>query len=301
MERNELHRAIERNRIERVRELLQSGAPVSDMYEGHCPLTRAAVDGHAQIVQLLIEHGADVMQRSSSGSTPLHYAHDVKTAEILIKADADVNAADFADGPKNCSILGGNVAYGRLVIVRFLVEHGADVNGIACASSTPLMVAAENGHWKVTEYLIAHGAELNVQNENGLTPLIEAVRGRGLGRLKTAKILIDAGADLEIASRGNTTALLWACCEGSVDIVKTLIEAGADIGVRNIFGFNALTETVEAGRADLIGPLLEAGVNPEVRISGDHAEIAFRGLTPKELAVHLNKRKIVKIFEQHRL
>jgi ankyrin repeat protein len=299
MDCSELHRAIERNQVNRVGELLQSGASVNDMHEGHYPLTHAAVMGHAEIVRLLLEHGANVMQRASNDATALHCTHDVKSASVLIDAGADVNAPLREGGPKDCSLLGVNASYGRLTMVRFLIEHGADVNGIAWRSRTPLHVAAENGHWKVVQYLLAHGASVNPQEENGLTPLMEAVRGRGPGRLKTVNVLIRGGADLEIASRGNTTALLWACSEGSVDIVKAIIDAGADINVRDIFNFNALTEAVEAGRADLIVPLLQAGVDPQVRISDKHAERAYRGRTPKELADYLKRRKIVKVFKQH--
>ncbi len=89
------------------------------------PLHGAARAGHLDVVEILIEHGADVNAAGrGTGKTPLHTA---------------------AEG-------------GRLPIVELLIAKGADVNARDNVNARPIHSAAASGHFDVVELLIAHGA-----------------------------------------------------------------------------------------------------------------------------------------------
>ena len=60
---------------------------------------------------------------------------------------------------------------GHLGVVQYLTEHGADVNKASNKGKTPLYVAAENGHLDIVKYLVEHGADVNKATNNGETPL----------------------------------------------------------------------------------------------------------------------------------
>ena len=64
---------------------------------------------------------------------------------------------------------------GNLEIVKFLVDHGANVNLLTRSNrSSPLHRASQQGHRAVVEYLLQSGADSGMQDADGCTPLHRA-------------------------------------------------------------------------------------------------------------------------------
>ena len=104
----------------------------------------------------LIEAGADVNAKDIDGAMPIHLVQKVKDAELLYNNGADINAKDYNGWTSlhyNCD----NSGYFQ--VVKFLVEHGADVNAKGKFGTTPYDVAKNNGILKTMDYLEDHGAE----------------------------------------------------------------------------------------------------------------------------------------------
>ena len=105
------------------------------------------------------------------GNTPLHYARDVKVAQLLIEAGADVNAKNNSGETPLVFVRGAKIAkilYGYLSILtkdekvaQLLIEAGADVNAKNNSSETPLMLVRGT---KTTKFLIGAGADVNAKN-----------------------------------------------------------------------------------------------------------------------------------------
>ncbi|MDR1959093.1 MAG: ankyrin repeat domain-containing protein, partial [Planctomycetaceae bacterium] len=130
--------------------------------------------------------------------------------------------------PKNKDIaiqLNDAASEGRLDTVKYLIDHGADVNVKYNNDGwTPLTFAANKGHLDVVKYLIDHGADVNVKFEEGNTPLIfAAVRGH----LDTVKYLIDHRADVNAKNNYGNTPLDYAKTD---EIKKVLRDAGGKSG-----------------------------------------------------------------------
>jgi ankyrin repeat protein len=127
-------------------------------------------------------------------------------------------------------------------VIRQHIKAGSDLNVLEPSrASTPLITAAALGHTEAAKILIEAGADLNYQNADGSTALHTAAV---FGRTEVAKVLIDAGTDLNKKNNTGSTALHAAAFFCRVAIVKTLLEKGADKTLKNNDGKTAF-ETVE--------------------------------------------------------
>lgn len=93
---------------------------------------------------------------------------------------------------------------GRLDIVEFLIEHGADVNGTNLFNNNTLMIAAYKGHHLVVNTLLENGSRPNDQALCGATALHYAAES---GHLDVVLALLDKGATLQKNNAGITPAL----------------------------------------------------------------------------------------------
>jgi ankyrin repeat protein len=122
----------------------------------------AAYNADVDLVLELLDAGHDPNEYDQGGYTPLLWAafrgavgHQLPVIEVLISAGADVNAVTRA-GDSSALMLVAQA--GNDVLVRALVEHGAEVNR-AADEVTPLMVAARGGNAQIVRTLLELGAD----------------------------------------------------------------------------------------------------------------------------------------------
>jgi ankyrin repeat protein len=263
-----LHYAIDCGEVEIARMLIEAGADVNVQNEwGKTPLHRAAMRGRVEIVGMLLDARVDVNLQDKGGWTPLHVVASngrVEIARMLIDAGADKDIRDnvgnlpydLADTEELKNLLKPNLSesfdsydpYELMIIppnkkvemivreceksnpnldlISDLITLGANLNwqDEDNYNFTPLHVAANRGKVEIARMLIDAGANLNVQNEWDGTPLLVAIRW---DKVEIARMLIDAGADLDVQEKGGWTPLHWAAGRGQVEIARMLIDAGA--------------------------------------------------------------------------
>ncbi len=110
--------------------------------------------------------------------------------------------------------------------VRNLLADGADVEMEDDDGMTPLMHAAYNGHVEVLKLLLEADADYEIPYMNGLTPLTAAVMG---GHYDIVDELASAGVNLDLCDENGNTALELACEFYDVEMVKMLIGYGANM------------------------------------------------------------------------
>ncbi|KAL3450329.1 ankyrin repeat-containing domain protein [Aspergillus insuetus] len=116
--------------------------------------------------------------------------------------------------------------HGRVdALRRFIEELGAD-NVIHDPATTPLFAAAEYGQDELVRFLIQHGIDLDLQPDDPYTEYLAIAVAAKHGKESTVKLLFDAGADIEGRDRFRST-LLAATENGHNEIVKFLVEQGA--------------------------------------------------------------------------
>lgn len=81
-------------------------------------------------------------------------------------------------------------------------------------------------------------------------------------QVEIARVLVEAGADLNAGDARGDTPLHWACVFGAVDMVSTLIDAGADVRALNDAGGTAFNAAATYGHPQLVARLLEADLEP---------------------------------------
>lgn len=123
---------------------------------------------------------------------------------------------------------------GAWKVYDLLVRHRQiDVNAVNGHDETPLMYLAVIGETKRASDLIAKGAKVN---RLGWTPLHYAA---SKGHLETVKLLLSHKALVNAPSPDGTSPLMMAAYAGSEDVVRVLLAAGADVTARNLRGEDA--------------------------------------------------------------
>jgi hypothetical protein len=157
------------------------------------PTHVAAAEGYADIVSLLLEHGADVDRRGLSSQTPLH------SAAWTGKVDAG----------------------------KCLLDHGADINVQGDGKITPLFFAVIRGHVEFARMLLERGAAIDGRNVTNTSPLHWAAQG---GKIQVVQLLLDNGALADVNARNvfDETPSQLASGPKRQEIIKLLSEYGAE-------------------------------------------------------------------------
>jgi ankyrin repeat protein len=148
---------------------------------------------------------------------------------------------------------------GDLEAVKSILERDpGQIEALNANKSTPLIVAASQGHIRVIAFLLDKGADIQAVNAWGGTALLAAIVG---GHSEAANLLIEKGADVNTPSRFGPPLHL-AVNRGNVDIIQKLIGAGADIDAVNASsGWTALHMAAVAGRYEAAKVLVENGID----------------------------------------
>lgn len=110
--------------------------------------------------------------------------------------------------------------FGRLEITKFLINHGAFVEGVDDSLRTPLHFAAQEGRTQIVKLLIHAGANMNALDDRLQSPCMKAAEN---GSLELTQALIEGGADLTLQDRYNQCALHYAAKWNHREVVVFLL------------------------------------------------------------------------------
>jgi ankyrin repeat protein len=188
----------------------------------------AAREGEVATVQELLAQGASVHASDTQGVTALiaaAYQDQLEVAELLIEAGADVNVKD--DTQQSAYLI--PTAYGSLDMLKLTLTSGGDVHSKDSYNGTGLIRAADRGHVEIIAELLKTDIEIDHVNRLGWTALLEAIiLGDGGPRhTEVVRLLVEAGADVNLADGGGITPLTHAQQRGFEEIAWILQTAGA--------------------------------------------------------------------------
>ncbi|MBT5738316.1 MAG: hypothetical protein HOI29_07080 [Planctomycetes bacterium] len=278
--------------------LLANGAEINHLSKAGYPLTLACTSGNTSMVELLMEHGADV--NPSGGFTPLMGAargSQVELIEWLLKEGADPNAVNRngwtalmeaaelentdgeiiamlieAGAKVNARCAEGKTAlmcalmWAQPATIRQLLDLGADVRMKDEDGSTALMLAAEESSVEVVAMLVEVGAKVDATNAEGKSALMWAA---GSARPAAVRLLLDQGADVRMKDKAGSTVLMIAAQgyseESRVEVVAMLVEAGAKVNARGAEGKTALMCAAMESMPGVVRQLLDLGADAQLK------------------------------------
>ena len=275
-----------------VKRLLSAGANAKELgLNGETTLMLAARNGNPEVIKLLLNSGVNVNAKEPKrGTTALMWAVEQRhpaAVKVLLDGGADFAAQSGGAGlPRNYMAARVNTsdvelaarrhaaaaAAGRTYQEQLTYELGVLANSVGrrgdgAAVATPPAVDTE----VVVAGLVGAGG-------GGLTPLVFAARE---GDIESAKLLIDAGANVNQVTNYGWTPLLIATNNRHYKLGAFLIERGADVNIANKGGWTPLylatdNRNIEGGdypvpkmdldHLDFIKILLDKGANPNVPV-----------------------------------
>jgi len=289
----QLFTAIIAKDADAVKQALEAGAnPNAVNSLGTSALFRAVrsarVSGNTDIIELLLEFGADVNGHESDGKPTLPEAvvgGSIEIAQVLLVAGADASVkmplqtyypVPFIQAP----ILMEPISKNDIEMVELLIEHGADVNQVEQSFQyTPLHYAAELNLPEIIKILLDNGSDpTQTQRQYSETPLHTAVIGyTEAGSVKAIQALLDGGVDVDIRAASMMTPIMYMLFNGNpsqmTEIVTMLLDGGADLTSQDVNGDTALHYAARQGRSEVIPLLIEHGA--VLDMENDNGETAL--------------------------
>ena len=143
-----------------VETLLEYGAAIDGIPGASNPVLAALRNGHAEAAEFLAEHGARLDLEGAAGVGRLNLVKSLKAAATRQQCEAGFLWA--------CE-------YGRIGVMKFLLDQGIDVNADANTGLNGLHWAVVGGNLDAIRLLIDHGASLESVNKYGGTALGQAL------------------------------------------------------------------------------------------------------------------------------
>lgn len=173
---------------------------------------------------------------------------------------------------------------GREEVVRLLLKHGANKDAkLKKGGCNALAEACLKPHFDIAKILIEAGSNIDSLDWAGKTPLMQASER---GDASFVRWLLQQGPDKEIFDPRHRTAAYFATNDGHAETLKALLESGANANVIAEDGFTVLSRAAARGHLECVRLLLKHGANPNV--SGTHAS-AYTALAE---ACHHNRLDI---------
>ena len=198
------------------------------------PLVVATHCGYQGIVNLLLEHGADV--NATDLETPLSAATmtgNVEIVEMLLKKGANIDGQWSTHG----NPLERAVRYDQFEVVQILLKRGANPNGHGWFTGwgTPLMAACSNENEKYIRLLVESGADVNRGGAFYGPALHEAASA---GKMDTVRLLLDLGADFNSQGGRHGSPFLAAVAGGNKEIVELFLRLGTSTSLPDLYGLS---------------------------------------------------------------
>jgi len=200
---------------------------------GYTLLHDAVVAERLEIVEYLVQQGADVNTSNLERFTPLHDAANKGRLELvrfLLAKGADPNAKDISNNTPIHEAVAGygvyitNIRY--IEVVKLLLSVGDVVNDKNNKGETPLHLASRGNSLEVVKLLVSEGADINSQNNDGDTPLHETAIA---GELRIQQYLLSKGAQIKTKNNYGETAADIAAQNNHTEMLKLLYAKGADV------------------------------------------------------------------------
>jgi uncharacterized protein len=240
--------------VDTVRVLVAAGADLRlpSQRDKISPIEHATAKGYSEITQVLraaLEADQPLERQADQRLLAAAERGDATAAALAVRAGADLDTRD-ARGRTPLLLA---VTEDRLAVARLLVYLGADPDALDDQHDTPWLVTGVTGSVEMLEVLLPAGPDLRIRNRFGGTSLIPASER---GHVAYVRRVVRTGIDVNHVNNLGWTALLEAVILGDgskryQQIVTILLEAGADPQIADRDGVTPLQHAMRRGQGDV--------------------------------------------------
>ncbi len=245
--------AIKSGDIQKIKEFTEKpGFEIDKIFNGSTPLMYAAENGNIKSAEALIEAGADLNASNESKITPLMraaYYKNSSIARMLIESGANISATSILDQTALISAAMAN----DIKTFNLLAEKTFDINEVDKNGKTALIHAAQNYNTEIANALIEMGANLKLKDSQEKNALIHAAQN---GNIKIVNALIEKGAYTDSSDKQFKTALFYAAENGHFEICESIIKSNSYIRKNLSNKDELLLYAIEKSNADMIQKLI---------------------------------------------
>ncbi|GAW22631.1 hypothetical protein ANO14919_121730 [Xylariales sp. No.14919] len=233
-------------------------------------LHAAAGAGEHDIVELLLDKGANPNPSDDKGQTPLDLATDQGVIKLLLQTIPTLGLDEGELG----SILLSSAEKGHDGVARILLPRSADPNIVNAKQQTPLHLAALGGHAGIADLLLAHSEiEPDKPDNNCRTPLSYAAE-RGSSEIVRSILRQAPKVDSNSKDNSGQTPLHFSAEQGHVEVVREILQSKETlrsktkdivfIDPKNGDGVTPLWLAATKGHHEVVTVLLSGGADPSV-------------------------------------
>jgi len=278
--------ALEAEQIGVLRAWIDQGAEFGDVaFEVAKP--RKPVDPKVrELIQAVRQHDPESVKAllksapeqvnglDGGGSAPLHHAAGFGTLETM-KRLIEAGANVDARNDRNSTPL--HWAVSDTDKIRRLLAHGADINAKTERERTPLsLAAAMRFDMAPLKLLLEKGANPNIASINGQTPLMFAARA---GNVEAMELLLAKKADPLAVAGSGAVALMAAAASRDVETVRLLLKHGVGVNAKTKRNETALSGAASRGADDIVKLLLEEGAEVNIQDYQGHSPLLFAAMS----------------------
>lgn len=200
----------------------------------------AAEKEQIEVVDALLDRGADANLQNDEGRTALHIAVGKNYVPIVTRLlevpDIELNTTN---NNGSTALLSGIISESTdavdVLLTRTMIDRGLDINGVNNDGNTPLKEAIEQNDLHLFNTLVELGAFINQMTSEG--PLLNYAMQ--IGSNLAERMLEIPGLRVNLRDKRGLTPLMIAAGKGNLEIAKKLLEKGAQLQLRDNSGSEA--------------------------------------------------------------
>ncbi|KAJ8675364.1 hypothetical protein QAD02_011150 [Eretmocerus hayati] len=277
--------ACETNDMETMRNFINTGFNINEKINYTTCLHQAINREHFEMVELLLDSGANLRCLDFQKYGPLHVAIQIKNrqtrwrmVQLLLKSGASVDDTNYSYEylQYSTTCIHEAVKMNDFDLVLSLLSAGAELNCFSSHPSnllkkvTPLQEAMISlkgrARYEMVKRLLAAGSDVKLCHD-GHTTLHSAVSQKQCS-WQLVKLLLDAGAELNVLNKLGYSPLALAAQSNHLSVVKNLIHNGVDVNISRSYLTSALALAISQGHKNIADVLLRNGAD----INAKHAD-----------------------------
>ena len=249
--------------LAKVKQLVEDGAQIEATDKnGSTPLIQAAWVGKTDVVKLLLDKDANILQTNNDGKSALDIAREKNHTEIVSLLEKVSGKSGKFGATTETKDIFDAVKAGNLGEVKRHLAEGVDVNSQDKNKNTPLHFAVQKGFVEIVKFLLDNGTNIHARTDIGYTPL------HGANTLEIAAMLIEEGANVN--AKGNKNKFTPLFTVKDVEVGKLLIDKGANVNALDWAGRVSLHWFAIWGNVQMAELMIDKGTDVDVRLKNRH-------------------------------